>query len=146
MNNNNSNNNQNETSDNEDGMENVSFQPPVDVFDQAHQWVIHMALPGAKKEDVGVNWDTDRSILSISGVVYRPGDEEFLQSLFSGERAVGLFGRDVRLPLKGHEGGENGKDEVDAENIVAKMEDGVLVVTVPKIEKGWTDVKKVGVE
>lgn len=138
-------NNNNESSSDEEDME-VSFQPPVDLFDQPRQWVIHIAVPGAKKEDVGVNWDTDRSVLSISGVVHRPGDEAFLSSIVSSERAVGLFSREVRLPpVEGH-ANENGKDEVDADGIVAKMEDGVLVVTVPKVEKGWTEVRKVGIE
>lgn len=106
-------------------------------------------MPGAKKEDTGVNWDADRSLLTVSGVVYRPGDEEFLKALVSGERRVGLCSREVRLPPVGAAFGETGeasKEEVDADGIVAKMEDGILIVTVPKIEKSWTDVKRVEIE
>lgn len=119
-----------------------SFAPPVDIFETATSWVLHVAVPGAKKEDVGVNWDADKSVLGVSGVVYRPGDEAFLQGLVSGERRVGLFARDVRLPPEGSET----KDEVESEGIAAKMEDGVLVVTVPKVEKEWTEVRKVDIE
>lgn len=118
-----------------------SFRPPVDVFNTLNNWTIHVALPGAKKEDIGVNWDPTKTLLTISGVVYRPGDEAFLEGMVSGERKVGLFERSVKLPPAG--GDE--KEEVDGDSITAKMEDGVLVVTVPKAEKEWTEVRKVDI-
>lgn len=135
-------------SDDDDNIEGT-ITPPLDLFDQPDKWVLHIAMPGAKKEDTGVNWDADRSLLTVSGVVYRPGDEEFLKALVSGERRVGLCSREVRLPPVGAAFGETGeasKEEVDADGIVAKMEDGILIVTVPKIEKSWTDVKRVEIE
>ncbi|KAJ0121692.1 hsp20-like protein [Diaporthe amygdali] len=121
-----------------------SFTPPVDLFEQPDRWVLHFAVPGARKEDVGVNWDADRSVLSVSGVVHRPGDEDFIKGLINGERSVGLFSRDVGLPPAGQDRGDS-KEEVNAEGIVAKMEDGILVVTVPKVERGWTEVRKVDI-
>lgn len=57
----------------------------------------------------------------------------------SGERSVGLFER--RVVLKGDDGGA-----VDKDGITAKLEDGVLVVMVPRVEKEWEDVKKVDIE
>ncbi|KAF4987306.1 hypothetical protein FDECE_15492 [Fusarium decemcellulare] len=119
-----------------------SFTPPVDIFNTEKAFVLHVALPGAKKDDIGVNWDADRSILNIAGVVHRPGDEEFLATLSSGERKVGMFERNVTLPPEGTEE----RDEVDGYGITAKMEDGVLVVTVPKVEKEWTEIRKVDIE
>lgn len=127
--------------DEEDGMD-ASFSPPLDLFEQDDRWVLHLALPGAKKEDVGINWDADRSLLGISGVVYRSGDEQFLQGLVSGERSVGLFSREVRLPPAGKES----KEEVQSEGIQATMQEGVLVITVPKVEKDWTEVKRVEIQ
>ncbi|KAK0618306.1 hypothetical protein B0T17DRAFT_509852 [Bombardia bombarda] len=120
-----------------------AFVPPVDMFSTPVGWTLHVAIPGAKKEDVGVHWDADKSTLAISGVVHRPGDEEFLSGLVSGERRVGLFERKVQLPPTG--GDDKNKDEVDAERITAKMEDGILIVVVPKVEKEWTEVKKVDI-
>jgi len=123
-----------------------TFTPPLDVFRSGTGWVLHVAVPGAKKDDVGVNWDPDRSLLSVSGVVYRPGSEEFLQGLVSGERSVGYFQRDVTLPPVGQEAAGSEKDEIDADGITAKMEDGVLVVDVPVVEREWTEVRKVDVQ
>jgi HSP20 family protein len=122
------------------------FVPPVDIFTADTHWTLHIALPGAKKEDLAVNWDAEKSQLAVTGVVYRPGDEEFLKGLTQGERKVGMFERKVRLPPQTQTEKES-KDEVDAEGIKAKMEDGVLVVTVPKVEKDeWTEVRKVDIE
>lgn len=117
-----------------------SFIPPVDVFSTEKEYVLHVALPGVKKEDVGVNWDAEKGLLNLAGVVYRQGDEEFLKSLTKSERKVGGFERTVKLPP-----GSEEKEEIDGDAITAKLEDGVLVVTVPKVEKEWTEVKKVDI-
>jgi len=117
-----------------------SFTPPIDVFSTEKDYVLHVALPGAKKEDVGVNWDAEKGELNIAGVVYRPGNEEFLKTLSQSERKVGMFERSVRLPQ-----GDEEKEEVDGDAITAKLEDGILIITVPKMEKEWTEVKKVDI-
>lgn len=133
--------------DDSDGLDSGTFVPPVDIFNTANNWTLHVAVPGAKKEDVNVHWDADRSTLVISGLVYRPGDEGFLNTLISAERRVGLFERTVQLPPLGVSREEDGeKEEVDADHITARMEDGILVVVVPKVEKEWTEVKKVDIE
>lgn len=82
-------------------------------------------------------------MLHLAGVVYRHGDEAFLKTLSQGERKVGVFERTVKLPPAG---GNEEKEEVDGEAITAKLEDGVLVVTVPKMEREWTEVKRVDIE
>lgn len=115
------------------------FTPPADIFDTPDAYVVHVSLPGAKKEDVGVNWDADKSELNIAGVIYRPGDEEFLKTLALNERKVGVFDRKVKLGSKANPA------NVDADGIAAKMEDGVLLVTIPKTEE-FVDVKKVDIE
>jgi HSP20 family protein len=118
-----------------------TFIPPVDIFSTEKAFVLHVSLPGAKKEDVGVNWDADKGLLNLAGVVYRHGDEEFLKTLSKSERKVGVFDRSIKLPPADQE-----KEEIDGDEITAKLEDGVLIVTVPKVEKEWTEIKKVDVE
>jgi len=117
-----------------------TFIPPVDIFSTETSYILHISLPGAKKEDVGVNWDAEKGMLNVAGVVYRQGDEEFLKSLSKSERKVGMFERNVKLPP-----GNEEKEEVDGDGITAKLEDGILMVTVPKVEKEWTEVKRVDV-
>lgn len=116
------------------------FTPSADVFDTEDGYIIHVALPGAKKEDVGVNWDPDKSELSIAGVIYRPGDEDFLKTLAMAERKVGVFERKIRL------GSRASPAQVDADTISARMEDGVLIVTIPKLDREYVEIKKVDIE
>ena len=116
------------------------FAPEADIFDTEDAYVVHMSLPGAKKEDVGVNWDADKSELNVAGVIYRPGDEDFLKTLALDERKVGVFERKVRL------GSKQSPAQVESDGISAKMEDGILMITIPKIDKDFVDVKKVDIE
>ena len=116
------------------------FSPDADIFDTADAFVVHVSLPGAKKEDVGVNWNADSSELSIAGVIYRPGDEEFLKTLAVDERKVGVFERKIKL------GSQQAPAQVESDGIGAKMVDGILVVTIPKTEKDFVEVKKVDIQ
>ncbi|KAL0640137.1 hypothetical protein Q9L58_000695 [Maublancomyces gigas] len=109
------------------------FSPPVDVFDTPTSYAVHVSLPGARREDIGVNYDEDKSEIQISGVVLRGGDEEFLKTLIISERNAGLFEKKVRL------GDQTHPPVVDAHKITAKLENGVLEVIIPKREKGVND-------
>ncbi|KAK3654429.1 hypothetical protein LTR56_004059 [Elasticomyces elasticus] len=113
---------ENQTKDVPTESKSEDFKPEVDVFDTAESYVVHISLPGAKKEDVGVNWDAEKSELSIAGVIYRPGDEELLKTLALDE------------------------PQVDSDAISAKLEDGVLRVDVPKQDAEYVEIKKVDIE
>lgn len=120
--------------------DNADHTPDADVFDTENAYVVHISLPGAKKEDVGVNWDAEKSELSVAGVIYRPGDEEFLKSLAVNERKVGPFEKKIRL------GTRASPAHIDVDAITAKLEDGILRVEVPKLDTGYVEIKKVDIE
>ncbi|GLU11628.1 hypothetical protein SLE2022_283610 [Rubroshorea leprosula] len=87
-------------------------------------------LPGLKKEEVKVEVEEGR-ILQISGERSR-GQEEKNDKWHRIERSSGRFLRRFRLP-------ENAKTD----QVKASMEDGVLMVTVPKEEEKKPEVKSV---
>ncbi|CAL5866791.1 uncharacterized protein PFLUO_LOCUS1001 [Penicillium psychrofluorescens] len=119
--------------------EGVDFVPTVDVFDTATKYIVHVSLPGAKKEDLSIDYDAGESVLRLAGVVYRPGiSEDLHQGLVMEGRAreVGVFEREVRL------GSRAAPAAVVVEEISAKLEDGVLNVTVPKIQEPEVSKKK----
>lgn len=120
--------------------DNEDFTPEADIFDTPSSYIIHISLPGAKKEDVGVNWDAEKSELSVAGVIYRPGDEELLKTLAMNERKVGPFERKIRLGTRANPA------HVDADSITAKLEDGVLRIEVRKEDEGFVEIKKVDIE
>lgn len=120
--------------------ENEDWKPESDVFDTESAYIVHVSLPGANKEDVGVNWDPEKSELNVAGVVHRPGNEEFLKTLAMDERKVGAFERKIRL------GTRVNPAQVDVEGITAKLENGILVIEVPKLNGEYVEIKKVDIE
>lgn len=113
------------------GNSDSDFEPRTDIFDTPTSYVIHVSLPGAKKEDVGVDWDGENSHLRIAGVVHRPGaDEQLLSQLVvdGRKRETGVFEKVIRLGTKRQPA------SINIDGIAAKMADGVLVVKVPKVE------------
>lgn len=111
--------------------EGVDFEPRADIFDTPATYMVHLSLPGAKKEDLGVDWDGENSTLRIGGVVHRPGvDEETLKLLaVDGRKSeVGVFEKKIHLGTK------RDPAKIDIAGITARMADGVLVVKVPKLE------------
>lgn len=115
--------------------------PPVDIFASPSHWTLHFSVAGAKKGDVSVAWDRVMSAVLVRGVVNLPsGGGEGLGSLVASERRVGGFERVVGVPkvskVVGGDSGEGGGDGdgkgVEGEGLESWLEDGVLVVRVPK--------------
>ncbi|RCI14756.1 hypothetical protein L249_6912, partial [Ophiocordyceps polyrhachis-furcata BCC 54312] len=121
------------------------LHPPVDIYRHDRTYAVHVALPGARKADVGVDWDPQRACLRVAGVVHRPGDEDFLAGLVASERRVGVFDRSVSLPLF-RNGPAAAGAEIDAAAITAKMEDGILVVNVPLKDDAEPNVQRVKID
>lgn len=120
-----------------------TFVPELDLFDTVEAYIVHLSLPGAKKSDIDITYSAARNSVTVSGVVTRPGvDEEMMGAIALDERReVGAFEREIKL-----EGGV----KIDEDGIAAKLEDGILRVTVPKIfideEEEYVDVKRVQLE
>ncbi|MBC5774048.1 Hsp20/alpha crystallin family protein [Pontibacter sp. KCTC 32443] len=99
-----------------------SFTPYVDACETQNGYEIEVALPGIRKEDVSIDFQEGR--LSISGerkFEKREGDGRRYQML---ETQYGSFNRTFYLP-----------DNVNPDKIKARMENGMLLVTVPKDEQ-----------
>ncbi|CAM6092919.1 unnamed protein product [Calypogeia fissa] len=104
----------------------------IETFD-AH--IFRADVPGLRKEDVKVELEGD-SILQISGQRSRDGDGEGIdlqeETWHRVERSQGRFLRRFQLPVNSL------VDEVQA-----KVENGVLTVTVPKIKKQPVPIRAV---
>ncbi|XP_075635701.1 18.5 kDa class I heat shock protein-like [Castanea sativa] len=102
----------------------------VDWKETPETHVFKADLPGLNKEEVKVEVEDDR-VLQISGE-RKVEKEEKKDTWHRGERSSGKFLRRFRLP-------ENAK----MDQIKASMENGVLTVTVPKVEVKKPDVKAI---
>lgn len=94
--------------------------PRVDLRDTKDNVELTAELPGMKKEDIKVTYEN--GLLTISGERKREEKEEN-NNYFCGERRFGNFSRSFRLP-----------EEVQTDKIKANYKDGVLHISLPKVE------------
>jgi HSP20 family protein len=99
-----------------DGNGGLPFVPPVDIEEAGDAWIVEAELPGVKPEDVDV--ELRGSELAISGEIKEREREGILRRR---TRKTGEFDYHITLP-----------GDADAENIDARLEDGVLTVRIPK--------------
>jgi HSP20 family protein len=108
----------------------TTIQCPIhDVIENEKEYVIEAMLAGVKKEDVLVDINARR--LSIEAVRKEVKDLKYNRK----ESFTGTYKRSFILP-----------DDADAENISAAMEDGVLTVTVAKLDKAKEQKTKIEIK
>jgi HSP20 family protein len=98
-----------------------SFNPKVDIIEDENKVFVHAELPGVDKENVKVSVNEDR-MLTIKGEKKQENKMEG-KSWHRTERSYGNFTRTFVLP-----------ENLDIENIAAKYENGVLELTLNKLE------------
>jgi HSP20 family protein len=97
----------------------TTWTPLCDIYETDKNIVIKMEIPEVKKENVSVTFDNN--VLTINGE--RKAEEE-VGSYHRNERTYGQFLRSFTLP-----------PFVDTKNITAESKDGLLLVTLPKVEE-----------
>jgi len=102
-----------------EGPAQAAWAPPVDIEETDDAWIVEAELPGVKRDDVNV--EVRENELEISGEVK---ERERKGVLRRRTRRVGVF--DYRVTLPG---------PVDAANVDARLDDGVLTVRIPKPEQ-----------
>jgi HSP20 family protein len=108
-----------ETSKN--GLTPSAWRPMTDIYETKESYVFKVELPGFKKEDVKVEFSGDT--LTLRGE--RKQEEETKnENLHRLERNYGLFERSFTIPKN-----------IDARKIEASLQDGILVLTIPKVEE-----------
>lgn len=106
--------------------EEMEWAPRLDVTETEKNVEVKAELPGMERKDIDIT--LDRGLLVIKGEK-REEKEEKDRYYHRVERRYGTFCRSVQLPA-----------EVKEEKIEATFKDGVLTVTLPKIE---SEIKKV---
>jgi HSP20 family protein len=92
--------------------------PAMDLVEEGERYVLRADLPGVREQDVKV--ELDDNVLTVSG--QRHAEHEHRRDgYYRVERASGSFSRSLVLP-----------DGVDPSAVHARIEHGVLEVSVPK--------------
>lgn len=105
----------------ENAVNNHSWSPAVDIREDDDKFTLLADLPGLSKKDIKIN--VKENMLHITGErsVEKKDDRDDYYRI---ERRRGRFNRSFRLP-----------DSVIENEIKAKFKDGVLSVSIPKLEE-----------
>ncbi len=106
--------------------------PEVDVYEEKGNIVVETSLPGIKPDEIDVSLE-DKT-LRIKGEK-KETKEEKKRNYFRKEVKKGAFERVITLPV-----------EVKAKEAKAEMKDGILKITLPKVEKEKAKAIKVKVK
>jgi HSP20 family protein len=99
--------------------ETAGWSPPVDIEEQDDAYVLEAELPGVRRENIDIELVGNE--LAITGELK---EKERTGVVRRRTRRTGHFDYRVTLP-----------DQVDAEQIDAALDEGVLTVRVPKSER-----------
>ncbi|WP_303909408.1 Hsp20/alpha crystallin family protein [Thiohalomonas denitrificans] len=92
--------------------------PPLDIIDRGEVLMVRALVPGFPKECLDISIEVQHLLLRGR----RPMKQES-GAYFSHERALGNFERSVALPVP-----------VDADHAHAHLENGILELTLPKLQ------------
>jgi HSP20 family protein len=92
--------------------------PSMNLSEDDNAVMVRAELPGVDKKDVKIN--VNRDVLMISGEKREEKRDE-RRNYHRVECSYGSFSRQIRLPV-----------EIDVDHIEAKMQDGVLMLKMPK--------------
>jgi HSP20 family protein len=99
----------------------TAWAPALDISERKDAYLVTVELPGIKPEDLDITMED--GLLTIQGE--RQFTQESSEQQFHRvERRYGAFRRSITLPA-----------QVQAEQIEASFEDGVLQILVPKMEE-----------
>ncbi len=99
----------------------AAWVPPVDIFEEPDALRITAEVPGVSPDNLKIS--LENNVLSIHGTKEQVAQERS-ERVHRYERTYGAFERSFTLPAT-----------VDANNIKASYEHGVLTLTLPKVEK-----------
>ena len=98
--------------------------PKVNVSDSDKAIIIQAAVPGLKKEDIDVKFDPEENTLSIAA-----------GKVDNDEKEVTYIIRELKQSSFKRTFFINNPGNYDFTNIVAKMEDGIITIDIPKTEE-----------
>ncbi len=101
-------------------MSSATWAPRTDMVESEGQYTLHLDVPGMTKDDISINVQNNTLTVSGERAIEQTKDGEERVRV---ERSYGTFHRTFALP-----------SSVDASNIEAKYDNGVLEITVPKTE------------
>ncbi len=110
----------------------TNFVPKVRISEDKDNFFINMEIPGLKKEDIKVA--VENKTLTVNGVKKHEKKTEET-NLITNEIYYGEFSRSFNL-----------SDDIKIEAIDAEVRDGLLFITLPKVEEAKPVVKEISIK
>jgi len=97
------------------------FSPAVNVREKDSEYIIEAEIPGVKEEDIHINYkDNVLKLSAVTSQESKPDSGEYHRF----ERRYGSYERSFKFP-----------GSLNPENISAKYENGILIITAKKPEE-----------
>ncbi len=109
-----------------------TYQPPVNVREEADAYYLELIAPGLNKHDFQVQ--IDQQVLSVS-YEKKQSTEENKENFLRREFSVRSFKRTFTL-----------SDKIETENIQATYQNGILSITLPKTAQKENKIKTLSIE
>jgi len=109
-----------------------SSSPRVDVYQTKENVIMKAEIPGVSKDDL--NLFIDESTIRLDGQFKRENELKD-ENVYRTERYYGSFSRTIPLPA-----------EVKPEQAKAEYKDGILSITVPKLEPTKTKSRRIDIQ
>ncbi|MBX7044001.1 MAG: Hsp20/alpha crystallin family protein [Ignavibacteria bacterium] len=110
----------------------TNFVPKVRISEDKDNFFINMEIPGLKKEDIKVA--VENKTLTVNGVKKHEKKTEET-NLITNEIYYGEFSRSFNL-----------SDDIKIDAIDAEVKDGLLHITLPKVEEAKPVVKEISIK
>ena len=110
---------------------NHSGQMRVDIRETENAYLVEAELPGVEKEDVHIDIAEDRLTISVQSKEVK--EEETNTYVRRERRAHGIY-RSFAI------------NNVEADRISARMDNGILTVTLPKLELKGSATRKIDIQ
>lgn len=110
----------------------TAYYPPVNIYENEKGFSIELKIPGVKKEEVSIQME--KGLLTISFQQVENKDEK-LEKLIKKEFAIKNFKRTFSLDEK-----------INSEAIDAKMENGILTLSLPLKESSNAPKKLINIK
>ncbi len=98
-----------------------NFSPRIDISEDKNNIIVEAEIPGVKKDNIKITLQDN--ILTIEGEKKKETEEKE-RNYYRSERTYGSFKRSFTLPV-----------EVDSEKVDAKFDNGMLHVSLKKLEE-----------
>jgi len=102
------------------------------IIDKEDSLILRSEIPGVKKENLKISVSDDE--VSLSGKIERKKEEKE-KNYYYCERAYNAWQRTLPLPVR-----------VQSDKAKAKYEDGVLEITLPKVEEAKKKIRELKIE